>query len=158
MTLTKNMLACLALLALSAPFASAGCSDAGQSRPASLCVPDALVFCRCEGGARGQKRCKKDGMSFEECNACTPDAPEAAEPETKPSKSPRRDAGCNSTSGPEPPEPPDLQPFCQALWECCTRMADKECADASSCRSVVQMKSETQCEYENNRFVSNGDC
>lgn len=57
-------------LTLASMAVAPGCAKPVEVVGGELCVPDELIFCRCNGGTPGTKRCLQDGDAFGPCENC----------------------------------------------------------------------------------------
>ena len=52
-----------------------GCGNKGAKGRETLCDPGENIYCRCDNGDSGVKKCATDGNSFSECGHCHPAFP-----------------------------------------------------------------------------------
>ena len=135
----------IALVVATAPIALA-CN--GESSAAALCKPGVRVFCRCEGGAPGAKRCNDAGDAFGECGPCN-----GAEAKPPPADTAGPDATSSAgSSSPGPGRP--LLASCDTAIQCDSGVCEQGycssgCAKPSDCpypdAECVPYHNETVC-------------
>jgi hypothetical protein len=116
----------LAAVALAGAPSIGACAEQVGEQQLGMCSPDAIIFCRCPGGAPGTKRCLSTGEAFGSCGPCD-DRPDPPEPSSSsgwggsPSSSSGDPGGWEPTGGADGAVVPGAEPLlapCQSDSDC----------------------------------------